>query len=212
MEPFEIFEHAGVTIEIHQDTDAQDPFEVYDQLAELVWTDREYAWKTGAGGRVELDYEHYLDPDRFTSTAHAKRYLTLMERYLVAVPFKLNDYGSSGYQASILDEHADLDRVSGFLVVTEKRRELVGAPMEGLEANALNDWKEWKAWVQGDVYGYVLKAGTDTDSVWGFYGDLDYVRKEARAEAEGMAAERARLRALPWLPTFDNPILTGVTT
>jgi hypothetical protein len=208
MEAFETFEHAGVTVEIHQDYDAGNPFEQFEQLAELVWTEREHA-NRNVNGRVELDHEHYLDPDRFSSTAHMQRYLTLMEGYLVAVPFHLADYGSSGHSATVRDEYADMNRVSGFLVVSEKNREKVGAPLDGLEENAMSDWREWKAWVEGNVFGYVVKAGADHDSVWGFYGDLDYVRKEAKEVAEGMASERRRLRSLPWLPTFGNPILTS---
>lgn len=210
MEAFETFEHAGVTVELHQDIDAGDPFEQFEQLAELIWTDREHAYKN-VNGQVSIDHEHYLDPDRFVSTAHMQRYLTLMERYLVAVPFYLADYGSSGYQASIRD--TDDERISGFLVVSEANREKVGAPLEGLEDNALGDWRQWKAWVEGDVYAYIVEPGRrDSDSCGGFYGELEYVRQEAREAAEHIAAERARLRALPWLPTFGNPIRKAVTS
>ena len=194
---FETFEHAGIPVEIVQDTDAGDPFEQFEQLAEIVWTDREHA----------SSREQFRDPDYFRDVAHMQRYLTLMDGYLVAVPFRLVDYGSGGNRATLYRD-AYPERVSGFLVVSEAQREKVGASREGLEENALHDWNQWRAWVEGDVYGYVVASGAeDSESVFGFYGDLEYVRKEARETAEDVAAERARLRALPWLPTFGNPIM-----
>lgn len=208
MEAFETFEHAGAKVAIYQDDAAGDPFEQFDQLGELVWTEREHAHKN-VNGQVSLDHEHYLDPDRFTSTAHMQRYLTLMERYLVAIPFQLIDYGSGGYRAQTRDADADMNRVSGFLVVTEKTREKVGAPLEGLAENAMGDFRQWKAWVEGEVFGYVVKTSDETESCWGYYGELDYVRKEACEEAERLGAEWREARALPWLPTFGNPIMAG---
>lgn len=210
MEAFETFEHAGTKVSIYQDYDAGDPFEQFDQLAELMWTDREHAYKN-VGGRVSIDYDHFLDPERFTSAAHMQRYLTLMERYLVAIPFQLVDYGSNGYQAHVLAEPDDA-RISGFLVVSEANREKVGAPLEGIAENAMHDFNQWKAWVEGDVYGYVVKTSDERESCWGFYGDLDYVRKEAREEAERLGAEWKQARALPWLPTWGKPIAKAVTT
>src|SRR5574341_58288 len=205
MEAFETFEHAGCRVAIYQDC-AGDPFEQFEQLGELVWTEREHAYKN-VGGHVSIDYEHYLNPDRFMSVAHMQRYLTLMERYLVAIPFQLSDYGSGGYRAQVRGADDDMNRVSGFLVVSEANREKVGAPLEGLADNAMNDWRMWKAWVEGEVYGYIVKTSDETDSCWGYYGDLDYVRKETREEADRLGADWREARALPWLPTFGNPIL-----
>lgn len=213
MEPVETFEHDGVTVEIHQDYDAGDPFEQYDQLAELVWTEREHAYKN-VNGHVSIDHEHYLDPDRFTSVAHMQRYLTLMERYLIAIPFRLIDYGSNGYRAMLTDETDE--RTSGFVVVSEANREKVGAPMEGLRDNALGDWRMWKAWVEGDVYYFHAGRGwPESECIGGFYGadhEQSGLMEEAKSIAEGIADERARQRALPWLPTFGNPIRKAATT
>lgn len=194
MEAFETFEHEGVTVSLYYDEHAEDPFETHDQLAELVWTERDRAYKN-VGGHVSIDHAHYLDTDDFSSVEHAQRYLTLMRRYLVAVPFRVVDYGSGGVRASLVRDpwtDEDLTRISGFVVVSEANREMTGAPLEGLEENALLDWKEWKAWAEGEVFGYVAALPDadedEQDSCWGFYGDLEYVRKEAREAAEAIAS------------------------
>jgi len=205
MEAYETFEHNGLIIEIHYDTDMGSPFTEYDQAASLLWNGSTRA------------AEHYgaepIDLDRFTSTAHAARYLTLMERCLVALPFRIDDHGANGSRAYLVD--TDDEHPHGFVVVTRDGIETTGAP-DPLEA-AKQDFATFASWVAGDVYGFVIRteAGEHLDSCWGFYGDPDEqygIKEEAKSQADYYAGERARVRSLPWLPTFGNPIQKEVTT
>lgn len=200
MEPYETFEHEGMTIELpHYDTDMESPFSAYDQAASLYWN-----------GSTQ-DAKHYgaepIDLDRFTSTAHAARYLTLMERCLVAIPFRIDEYGANGSRAYLTD--TDDERAHGFVVVTPEGMETTGAP-DALEA-AKQDFATFAHWVAGEVSGFVVKdaAGNVLDSCWGFIGDPDEddgVKDAAKSEAAFWAEQYREARAHPWLPTFGNPI------
>jgi hypothetical protein len=178
-EPFETFDHCGLTVEIHYDDSAGNPFETFDQAAELRDGTRE-----GWGEPIDLD--------AFTSTAHAARYLTLFGGCLVAIPYRLHDYGSGGYRACLTG--TDDERVSGFVVVTPAGIETTGAPDP--EEAARQDFETFRQWIDGEVFGYVVRSrdGEVLDSCWGFYGDPDGddgVKDEARRAAEHEAHEIA---------------------
>lgn len=204
----ETYEHEGVSVRIVQDPHGQDPFEAFDQAAHLVWFDRA-DWPRHAAGTETID------ADRFVSVAHAQRYLTMFGDKLIALPFRLDDYGSSGTSAYLVD--ADSDRAAGFVCVSQAGVDLTGCPDP--EQAARQDFATWAAWISGEVYAFIVAEGTpDEESCWGFYGDTEddptgiaYVKEEANAVAHEIAEERARLRALPWLPTFGNPIQTAAS-
>jgi hypothetical protein len=177
MEPFETFEHCGLRVELHYDTDAGNPFTEFDQAAEL---------RDGTGD----GWGEAIDLDAFTSTAHAARYLTLFGGCLVAIPYRLHDYGSGGYQARLTD--TDDERVSGFVVVTPAGIELTGAPDP--DEAARQDFETFRQWVEGEVYGYVVRTrdGEVLDSLWRIYDDEhNYLRASARESAEHEAHEIA---------------------
>lgn len=65
-----------------------------------------------------------------------------------------------------------------------KRRERK-TPAQWAERCMLAALKEVRAWIEGDVYGFVVtRKGKEIDSCWGYYGDLGYVIGEAKAAAE----------------------------
>jgi hypothetical protein len=178
MEAFETFEHEGFTIELHTDYDAANPFEDFEQAAELV------GFQAFA---QDFTCAKTLDESRFSSVAHAARYLTLIQGYLVAIPFQLSDYGSGGYRA-MLTETED-ERAAGFVCVSQQGIDLTGAPDP--EQAAREDFEMFRMWIEGEVVGYVVHSseGELIDSLWGIY-DVDDARTEAREAVEHEAHER----------------------
>lgn len=117
----------------------------------------------------------------------------------------------------------------GFIFDTAASREEPGTPPERVEEVLRAEVSYYAAWLEGDVWGYVITdaSGQEVESCWGFIGD-DYVLEEARGmvpdepaevvEANERAAILARLTAdpdpaeiiasmaaeapLPWLRTW----------
>jgi hypothetical protein len=81
------------------------------------------------------------------------------------------------------------DRIAGVAWVDDDFTEPEKATSVCLEA--------WRAWAEGDVFGYVVTApdGSDVGSCWGYYGfdrERDYVMSEARAAIAYDVSERQK--------------------
>jgi hypothetical protein len=184
----EEFEHAGLPVKIIYDLDAYDPRESRDTLTIYVWATREYR---RLKHDEEIDLSKFEGESAWTPVALAARWLTLFDRNAIAVPFQISNHGGGNYRAYLSD--LDDDYCTGFVVVSEKdlKEELVLSPdwdvMEYIKA----EFSETAAWIEGDVYGFVVADGDDDmDSCWGFYGDIDYVISQAKESAEAIARER----------------------
>ena len=188
-EPFETFEHAGQTCELHQDYEPMSPAD-WDTLGELRGFD-------SARWGVSLESPH-SGAEEANDRCILTRYLSLCHG-VVAVPFYFADYGSSGAR---IYESTD---PNGYIFTTHDRvTQLCGEDpayhaRDWIENALRGELETWDAYFQGDVCGYVVRdsAGAVVDSCWGFYPDdegdgLEYVRGEARAAAEHEAAERER--------------------
>lgn len=195
-EPFETYRHAGFTVELYSDYDAGNPYREWDQASEILSDVRDY----DLGGDVPHPESWYRETP---SSAVMSRYLTLFGGYALAIPWTFQDYGSGGVRVWLTTP--DEDRASGYLVMTYEAAAEFDS-LEQAEACARAEFDNFRTWIEGEVIGYVVKAdnGDVIDSCWGFYGELDYVKTEANQAAEYEASERARLRQLPWLPTFGK--------
>jgi len=199
VEPFETFEHAGMTCELYQDEEPSSPAE-WDNIGILV-----------AGPSLA---RAMLGEHRTTSAeddAIGRGGAALLVRYLrmvegeIAVPFHFADYGSGG--ARIWATGLDDDAPSGFIVTTHQRvNELFGTEpqyhtQEWIENALRAELRNWDAYVEGRVVGVVVRdpSGAVVDSVWGIYPDdegdgLEYARTEVRGMAEYAAQARAEAR------------------
>lgn len=236
MEPIDTYEHKGITINVYPDeygSEHSNPREP-DQLTTMVcWHpdyvlgDEQIATQRGA---VETPFESVRGGTAPASMRHLERYLRIMRKAIHVCPLYLYDH--SGISISHgspspwdnptvrRDEYGqgmgwDSSMV-GFVYTTHERiTELCGEgdpyhSDEWIAEQVANDVKLYDMYLRGAVYGYVVAEGTpDESSCWGFLGwdhDESGLLMEAKAEAADIAEERARTRALPWLPTFGNPI------
>lgn len=181
MDTVEQYEHEGIPVRIVYDYDAESPFKNFTQAAELVGF---------LPFARDFDVAMSLDEDRFVSVAHAARWLTLCEGYLVAIPFRFQDYGSSGYRTYLTD--TDDESAAGFVCVSPEGIALTGAPDP--ERAAREDFETFRQWIEGEVYGYIVAEGTENEeSLWCIYDgthDLSYVKEEANEIAADIARER----------------------
>lgn len=99
----------------------------------------------------------------------------------------------------------DTSRI-GYAYVTEERLKLMGTPRDRAEDVMKAEIEEYGAYIEGDVYGYVVKdpEGETVDSCWGFYSwhdskgymlndyaypAIDYdIKKRAQQHAEQVKA------------------------
>lgn len=183
MEAVDTWEHEGIAVELHQDTDAGNPFAEFDQACKLLVAPSVH-WNIG-------ETESMID-DR--DSAVIARYLTLCEGYLLAVPFKIETRGGQARAYTIEPERGRT--ADGFVVLTREGVETCGVPEDRFAQCVEDEFGEFAKWVEGDVYGYIVAKGTpEEDSCWGHYGHE--WAKEAANEAAGYAAtetaERKRM-------------------
>jgi hypothetical protein len=212
MEAYETFEHAGVTVELHADYDAGNPYEEMEEASRLVWCD-------SVARREHFRDVETVDDERGSDVA--ARYLTLFGGEAVVIPFDWQDGGSNGQRAYL---HADASDCEGFVCVSREKVDEEWVPyctepaaaQQLAEDCARAEFATWAAWLEGDVHAFVVAAGTpEHDSCWGFYGPgNEYVREEAKAAAVEAAHSRlereARLRTFlldpspPVVPSWEE--------
>lgn len=193
MHEVERFEHCGVDVRLYADDTAGNPYDDMDQASRIMGFDELHR-----AGFAEERFS--VDEDRELKVL--ARWLTLFGGEAVAIPFTFSDYGSSGIRVSLTT--VDNDRAAGFVVVSREKvaeewpteTTIDGETLTALEMAercARAEFETWAAWLEGDVYGYVVAKGTpEEESVWGFYGPgMEYVKEEARSQAMYAAFERA---------------------
>ena len=189
----ETFEHEGIECKIMIDPWADDPRGMRDEITRWIWGSQHKHLAEKHDEHIDLDLYDYRE-SKWTPTALAARWLTLCDDYAIVVPFRIEDYGSNGSRAYLTDINDD--RVHGFVGIS--RRDL-----EKEREHNTDEWRfdplayiyamfgEFQAWVAGEVFGWVVADGCDDeDSCWGYYGDIDYVRTQAKEAAAAVAHER----------------------
>ena len=184
-EPCETFEHAGLTVEIHVDEDPGSPRE-WDNLGKILY----------------LKSSRYILGDE---GVEGEEIQALTERPDV-IWLPVFAYIHGGIVLNTEGFHCPWDSgQSGIIYVTAEdvRKEysckrISKRIRHKAECVLRSEVEVYSSYVEGDVYGYVIKSedGEPLDSCWGFYPDntplrgrdrLEDLKQEARASAEAIA-------------------------
>jgi len=168
MDPIEIYERNGLTVNIYPDYDPMSPDD-WDNLGTIYTTSR----------NLQLVGWEQLDDSFHSLEVHVR---AARRAGCVVVPVRIDDYGSSGARIRAED---DYDRANGAIVATPESIAMMGAPMDTVERQLHGEIETWDQYLQGDVYGYTLTTpeGTELEALWGLYGD-DWVHQDANEGAD----------------------------
>lgn len=230
MEPYETFEHEGITVEIHYDEDGgmHDSPRDYDNVTTMVCWHPDYALGDeqfrAPDGRGHVVTPFHEGREGVCSMQQLERYLRIVRKAVGIRPLYLLDHSGLAIRAGsgFAEDSAGWDTTMvGFVYTTHERiNELCGEDErfhtdEWIDEAITADVKDYDYHLKGCYYGYIVAPGSrDEDSCWGFLGypEESGCIEEAKASAAYIAKERREQRALPWLPTFGNPIQKAVTT
>lgn len=152
------------TYEIEQDDMAGNPRDEFDNVSTF------YSVKNGrylTGGKHDIEYSYRDDLE--------DEIKALRKAGAVIVEFSHN----CGDQYAVVDMDTLKKEYIAFGYTMRKAKYWARKCADG-------EISTWKAWAEGEVYGYVVKDenGNHMDSCWGFYGEEG--RKEAVKEAESL--------------------------
>jgi hypothetical protein len=196
MDKVESFTHNGFTVTICRDEMAESPRSGFDNLAKLV------CWHRRANLGDEC-IDAMLSRNGAVSLT-AKELVKYVrdngDKVVALVPLYLYQHGGMTMRCEPFADPWDSGQV-GWGYVTQKDAIKAGCvgtykdPVTGetkrfdksfFEQAIREEVKTYDDYLTGRVYGYEVtdEDGDHLDSCWGFYGDLDYVRTEAKEAAE----------------------------
>lgn len=166
----ETFQHNGRTVEIHTDEDPSSPRE-YDNYATLA------CW-----------HRHRNLGDEQIEGMNADELHERVGDVIAILPLYVYEHGGITMSTGAFSCPWDSGQV-GWGYITKSRAATMGEPnldRETAERYIREEVSTYDDYLTGQCYGYVIegKDGDHLDSCWGFIGDLDYVRQEAKSAAE----------------------------
>jgi hypothetical protein len=174
----ESFEHHGRTVKIYIDRDAESPLGVFDMLSTLACWHR----------RLDLGHNDARLAEPMTLEQLRERVKDAGDEILAALPLYIYQHGGVTMRTGPFSDTWDSGQV-GWGYITKTSAERMGC-VDWTEAKLKEaikgDVETYDTYLTGQVYGYTVtgREGAVIDSCWGFYGDLPYVRTEAKSAAE----------------------------
>jgi hypothetical protein len=175
----ETFQHNGFTVKLCLDPCPENPRKVFDHMATLYCCHRGY----DLGDTTPAWRNEPLSKEEIIEREGAGQVLAILPLYVY-------EHGGITMSAGGFSDRWDSGQV-GWGYVTREGAEKMGCIGETydtafFERAIKGEVEEYDHYLTGQVYGYVVEdaEGDELESCWGFYGDLDYVRSEARSAAE----------------------------
>jgi hypothetical protein len=171
MEPVEIIEHNGKTIELHYDQDADSPRQ-WDNLGTILYTSRKYTLGDKRVDATEID--EIMEREKRGEVIVLPVYAYIHSGIIINT-FGFSCPWDSGQCGIIYAERDAILKEYSAKKITVKIRENVLGVLRG-EIDTFSNF------LAGNVYGYIIKDadGIIQDSCWGFIGQ-DYVMEAAKA-------------------------------
>lgn len=178
MQAIETFLHNGRKVSIYVDQDPSDPRKDFDNLTTLTCWHR----------RVNLGDK------RINGETTAKELIRSLrnqgEKVLALIPLYLYEHGGITMSTRPFLCRFDSGQVGwGYVTQTDADKMGCVGPTynKSVFENAIREEVEsYNDYLAGRCYGYQVEGrdGDNLDSCWGFLGDIDYVRSEAKIAAE----------------------------
>ena len=195
------FEHAGMTVELIYDTQAENPLQYANVGKFIAWGDHNYDGCIPDGFKAvadpELEYDASEDWDSEDWQTRSVRQALQAENpkaaLIVLMEWTSSNHGPASASLDILPITSSGDSANAAWLVTQAELE---NEWSGNVADAERYIKgvvgEFVSWYNGEVYGAVVKspAGNELDSLWGLIGN-----EYAIAEGRDMASYAAQLVA-----------------
>lgn len=172
----EEFTHADRKIAIYYDPEPFNPRKEWDNSTIIVHWHRRY----------DLGDEH-IQP--MTMEEITAEYRDKGDPILAILPLYLYDHSGLSISTEGFSCRFDSGQV-GWVFITESKRKVMGFPddytEEQYEEIIRQDVKTYDDYLTGQVYGYevVGKEGDHLGSCWGYVGDLEGCKVDAKAAAE----------------------------
>lgn len=171
----EEFEHNGNRVVIWYDEDAGNPFKEFDEYTDFSLFLNRYDLSTGEKFKTQEDFQAFRKANKIAvyvdvfAYIHSGITVRSGERNPFNCPF---DSGWAGY-AYISRDKVKMMQGDNWKYITKKRR-------EELFKYLYEDVKRLDSYLQGETYGYTIYDENDeiVDSCGGFYGDIEYLKKE----------------------------------
>lgn len=169
-------DYKGYTIKVYYDEDPMNPRTEQDHVGVMVCAHRSYNL-----GDVQVHSADEVEEHLKEHGAVVQLNLYLMDHGGISMSTgSFGDPWDSGQVGVIYLTRETIRKEWGWTRITKARRSQL---IKYLEAEV----EEYDAYISGQVYGYTIEnlAGEQLDSCWGFYGETDYMLREARAIVDG---------------------------
>lgn len=180
----ETYEHAGVSVNIFYDTDAESPREWdCNGCTILAWHRRADIGDKGF---------NYGDLPDFDSQNELEQWLRDEHGALHIRPLYLYEHGGMTISLGAFGDPWDSGQV-GYVFVTQNHLDVTGCAPDQMDKLIEGDVSTYDSYLKGEVYGYVVDLdGPNEDSCWGFVGDMSDCKDEANSAAEYVAQQRVK--------------------